>query len=239
MVNMEVIKKARQEALQKYQFTPPVGTEALKPQKVAEAIGLSGKYLEIIVGLHNNPLVSPEVLAETLGLSSMNVRRVMLYFEHKDWIRLIHFSRRTRGFVRYCDITPAGLEVAKLTMPAEGTGSFLHRHIQNRIKKDLVKKGFDAKTEFVLNNKRADIGYIHNNEKCAIEVGLSSAQNEVDNIINDYKAGFDSVAVLCRETSMLTTIHQALKEKELRFHDLTISLVTEFLEQANHEVKDA
>ena len=205
IIDMERIEKARQAALKRYPSKPPLGLKPNTPSPVA-------KERLVLASIYSNPFLKVDARAGHLDMSSPMLRRILGGLESKGRIQPIRFSMRTRGFVTYMNILNECLREANLELPQEGSGSFLHRKFQTFLKKYFTEKGSQARIEYDLNGKRADVGYLDNEKHVAIECGLSNAENELSNVVKDFEARFHEVRILCRDTEMIKGL-KALLEK--------------------------
>ncbi len=230
MIDLEAIARTRQAVLAKYPYRRPLD---LAPAESAPF----GREVSVLASIHANPLLGADARAAKLDLSPMMLRRILAGLEAKDWVHQVQFSRRTRGYIRYCNLTDKGLEAARLENLGEGTGSFLHRYCQRYFRDVLAREGFDARVEYELEGKRADVGYRANRGHVAVEIGLSSAENEHTNVRKDLAAGFSEVRVWFRESGMLDRVRE-LTASEAGRDRVRLELITEHLQKQESEAED-
>lgn len=224
-INVHAMELARKAILAKYPPRPPLGLpRQLQSQSPSE------RDVSVLASIHTSPFLGVDARAGMLNMSSIGLRRALAQLEARGWLHLVSFSRRTRGYVRYPNLTPEGLDAAHLEMPREGSGSFLHRRCQLALQSALGRASVEAKIELTLNEKRVDVGYVVEERRVAFEVGMSSVENELSNIHKDFAAGFREVHVLLRESEMLQRIQQHLADE--RFDPpglLKLELITDYL----------
>lgn len=229
-IDMATIDSTRTRILKQYPPTPPLGLKKEKPSLNPRATG-------VLASIHNHPFLGVDVRASLLDMSSPMLRRTIASLEAQGWLQQVQCSRKTRGYIRYFNITDAGLQTANLEMPGAGTGSFFHRKCQAFLKRQLKKTGIRAEIEFLLRGKRADVGYIDSDKYVALEVGLSSADNELTNILKDSAAGFHEIRMLLRDSNMVERVEQLLNATKPKVKAaVNLELLTDHLdEHANTE----
>jgi hypothetical protein len=163
------------------------------------------------------------------------LRRIVGGLAGRGWVQLVPFSFRKRGYAKFPNITADGLKIAKLEMPKQGTGSFLHRKVQALLKGHFKKLGFDPHIEFDLNGKRADVAIVAEGKLVAIEVGLNSDERESENITKDFAAGYSEVRSLCRDSGMIERIKKLVGNQEEGV--LKLELITEYFNSAAPETE--
>jgi DNA-binding MarR family transcriptional regulator len=236
-VDLERIRDARARIVAPYRgdLRPPV--ELKRPEKPA---GPVGDRLAVLASIHSSPFLSVNARAEVLHLSTSALRRIMDGLEAMGWLQFVQFSYPKRGFVRYCNITQSGLEAAQLAMPSAGSGSFLHRRLQERVTEHLRCRGLTARIEFTLNGKRADVAYPKGESWVAVEVGLSDAEGEHSNIIKNRAAGFAEVHALLRESPMLQEVRRLLHERPPKEPaNVNLDLITNYLRSLESSTEEA
>jgi len=223
-VDMTVIANTRRELLARYPAKPPISLGPSTPSATS-------KDVLVMSSIHRQPFVGIDVRASTMDMSSQMLRRTIASLEAKAWLQQVPFSRRTRGYIRYCNLTKEGLEAVHLDMPDQGTGSFLHRRCQ-RLIQNFIKTSLhvDAGIEYRLNGKNVDIGYSQDERKVAFEVGLHTAENELSNITKDIEAGFNEIHVLFRDSTMLQRVQELAPKSKA---ELKLELLTDYLEQTS------
>ena len=225
---LDVIERARERVLQLYPSKPPIGL----PKKSPANSTASRDEVLLLVCLFKSTFITGVARAGLIGWSVAKVSRLLAGMEAKKWLVPWYFSFSPRGFVKYYNITVDGLKAAGLSMPDEGSGSFMHRQSQLHIRDQFKNQGFQARIEFVLNRIRADVGVRFNDKVLAVEVGISSPENEFNNIKQDYAAGFDEVLVLVRDSNMIRRLNEIIKEKAFKApKSLRIELLTTHLQR--------
>lgn len=222
-IDMKVIERTRKEVFRRYPSIPLLGLDIQKPSA-------SARDRLVMANIHTKPFLTIDLRASLLEMSSPMVRRAMAELEAKGWIQQIPFSRRPRGYNKYPNITSMGIEAMNLEMPEEGTGSFLHRKSQAFLRDLFQKQGLDSRIEFLLNGKRVDVGFMENDKHVAVEVALSSAENERANIVKDTAAGFKEIRLVFRESSMIERVKQLLAAQKFKLSKaLKLELLTDYL----------
>jgi len=229
-VDLILIAQARKEILARYPARPPVGLQA-KPMPQAA----KDRDLLALASIYAKPLLGVSVRAATLEMTDMMLRRTLGALEARDWLRMEHFSKSTRGYIRLPNITEDGLRAANLELPEEGSGGFLHRKLQAFLRDKFASLGHKAGIEVLRNGKHVDVAFLEGENWIALECGLSSAQGEVSNIVKDFAAGFSTVRALLRETGMIRRVEGLLEEQQYKPPGvLKLELISDYLVPENN-----
>ena len=227
-VSTGLMQQAREHVLRLYPTRPPVGL----PRSSEKHNAPTTDNILMLTSVYKRPFLTCVARAGLLDISVPKVSRDLAGLEAKNWITPWMFSLSRRGFLKYYNITPEGLATAHLNMPDEGSGSFVHRQAQAYLRDQYINRGYRAKIEFMLNNKRADLGVRLGDKLQAVEVGISSADHEFSNITKDYAAGFDEVLVLVRESNMIRRVQELMEQHKFKApKSLKIELLTEYLQR--------
>ena len=160
----------------------------------------------------------------------------------------INFGTAAGGICKFLELTERGCAALEQKpgwkRPAGMSGE--HWWWQRNLADWYRAQGLKAEIETCLNGKRADVGFIKDGLKVAIEVGLT-AKNEVVNVQKDLEAGFDRVLVACRDAKVRKAVEESLQRtvspdklervKLIMLSDF--SFVKEILENKPGRVKSA
>lgn len=153
--------------------------------------------------------------AEELGLSASAANRIRKGLEERGLVVsfAVNLGSRTGGNVTLLDVTEAGcaeLGKKRRYRRAENV-SAEHWWWQRNICGFARGRGLDARTEFALNGKRADVGFMQDGQARAYEVELSP-KNAIRNVKEDLRAGFARVIVACKNGNVRKAIDSRLAE---------------------------
>ena len=228
MRDARVIQETRVRVLQQYPILPPVGLS-----EESRKTGVERDDVLLLTSIYQKPFVTGTTRAVLLNMSVPTVSRLHAALQARNWIVPHNFSRPARGYVKYYNINDQGLAAAQLRLPDEGSGSCMHRQCQIYLCDLFRTEGFSPQIEFMLNSKRADIAFNAKDKWTAVEVGISSAENEVSNIRKDLAAGFSEVRVLVRESSMIARIKTLMEEARFKLPaSVKLELLTEYLDRS-------
>ena len=87
---------------------------------------------------------------------------------------------------------------------------FLHRYLQHQVKEAMTAQGYKATLEKSVKGKNVDVVLGREGERIAVEIAVT-ARHEVVNVRkNIFKAGFQSVVIICKDKKVLEAVGKKL-----------------------------
>jgi hypothetical protein len=144
--------------------------------------------------------------------------------EHEIW------KGRTR--LIFWELTPKAYKLLGLNPPQENSNpGFLHQAITKHIEIYARKKGYEVHREWRLSNNRYVDVMIEKKEPREVvflEIGMSSAENELNNAINDLSSEIipNKLVLACKDKTMKKSLEKLIEsESKLENHKAIIEVV--------------
>lgn len=166
-------------------------------------------YMESIIDLPN---LSVTARATRLGLSSNKNNRIKKALLGLKLITsfTVDLGKSYGGRVTLLRLTNEGYQALKLDPPKNQKGihqreSLEHLFWKEVIYRTLSSKGYKAEIEYELNGKEADIAYVKDGIRTAVEIELSP-KNCVRNLKRNIEAGFHKTISACKNHTVMKAI---------------------------------
>jgi DNA-binding MarR family transcriptional regulator len=220
-MNNEILVRLNSKVVKRMEFdTSNIENRFMKPKKdkskksksQKNTSSMSDEEREYLIDVYEDEDIPLTARAERLGITSTNGAKIKNELLRKNLV--IEYEVKVGGLKKFLKITHKGCKYLKVAPPKqEGKGSHAHRFCQRAVFnhfRDFL--GLKAKIEGSKKGKCADVAVIEENGKSlAIEVALTP-KNEMRNIKEDLKVGFDRVLVVCRNPMVKREVENRMKE---------------------------
>jgi hypothetical protein len=183
--------------------------------KAGQGAILSAPEHEYLESVPEQPNLTITGRRDYLGLSTYQSNHLKRLLLEKGLVEQfsLNLGERTGGIIKLLALTAEGSRVLgrKLESARPQNMSAEHWFWQKSIAHHFKVLGYAVEVEMALNGVRADVGVVKDTKRIAIEVGIT-AKNEVANVQQDLKAGFDEVVVACRNLAVRRAVEDRLKD---------------------------
>jgi hypothetical protein len=174
---------------------------------------LSVEEIECLESILEKPNLTSTQRRDELGHSTYKFDQLKKQLLAKGLVDelSINFGSATGGICKFLELTERGYAALGKKPKWKRPSGMSAEHFwwQQRIAEFYCRQGFEVEIEMCLNGKRADVGFIKDGMKVAVEVGLT-AKNEVVNVQKNLEAGFDHVLVACRDSKVRKAVEENL-----------------------------
>lgn len=159
-------------------------------------------------------LIQNEIF-ELAGISSGSQKiKIKKYLINKGWYKE-HRLQKGRNKVVILEPLSSAYKVCNVperSFPSKG--GYLHQFCCHRILNHYKQKDYQFKIEYFLsNNKAVDLVLQKDKELIFIEIGISSAQNELENAVKNLSTELipSSLIMACRDTQMKKALEKLVR----------------------------
>jgi hypothetical protein len=190
------------------------GARSSSGERSQDAI-LSAPEREYLESIPEAPNLTITGRRDYLGLSTYQSNHLKRLLLEKGLIEQfsLNLGRQTGGIIKLLELTAAGYRILgqKQENRRPQNCSAEHWFWQRAIATSFQSLGYPVEVEMALDGIRADVGFLKDGKRIAIEVGITT-KNEVANVQRDLAAGFDEVVVACRNLMVRRAIEDRLKD---------------------------